>query len=389
MNAPTERAESNALAIHEPQSYEVGQVNDAAALILGPAFDRVQTFAKLMATGSVSVPKHLRGNMGDCMAITIQALGWRMNPFAVAQKTHLSQSGALGYEAQLVSAILVSTGAIKREPEYEAIGDWSKVLGKVEERQGKQRPDGSEGGKWFAATYTKKDEEGLGVTVRATLAGETKPRELTVMMSQAYPRFSTQWATDPFQQLCYLAVRKWGRLNSPGAILGVYTADELDGGAPTERHMGPADVVQPPAPPATAPTGAPPPAGNTLPVMTDDDLAKRAAKVQEFYSKGKTADDIIAFYGQKFTVPEGIAKRIREMAAAPAGADKAVTDVQPKAQDGGPTVTFAQIADKFKAAKDCGEVADALDLANGLPEDQRKELAVLADERAAELTKGA
>src|SRR5574340_1148261 len=108
MNAPTQRAESSALAQREPQTYEVGQVTDAAALILGPAFERVQSFATLMAKGAVTVPRHLAGNMGYCMAITIQALGWKMNPFAVAQKTHLSQSGALGYEAQLVSAALVS-----------------------------------------------------------------------------------------------------------------------------------------------------------------------------------------------------------------------------------------------------------------------------------------
>lgn len=385
MNAPNHRAESSALAIHDPQSYEVGQVNDAAALILGPAFDRVQAFAKLMATGSVSVPKHLRGNMGDCMAITLQALGWRMNPFAVAQKTHLSQSGALGYEAQLVSAILVSTGAIKNEPDYVAIGDWSKVLGKVEERQGKTKPDGSEGGKWFAATYTKKDEEGLGVIVRATLSGESAPRELRVMMSQAYPRFSTQWATDPFQQLCYLAVRKWGRLNSPGAILGIYTPDELDGGVPTERHMGPADVVQQPAsaaapPPAAAATAA-------QPEWTDAELAKREAKIAEFYGKGKSADDIIAFYSQKGTLSEAQKKRIRDQqpvetttgtnSAAPAG---------DKAQDVTPKLTYAEVADAINKAEDHAQLEAAKALIEQIGNEQhRGELTRIADERGEDL----
>lgn len=367
MNAPVQRTESSALAIHEPASYEVGQVNDAAALILGPAFDRVQTFAKLMASGSVSVPKHLRGNMGDCMAITIQALGWRMNPFAVAQKTHLSQSGALGYEAQLVSAILVSTGAIKKEPEYVAIGDWSKVLGKVEERQGKQRSDGSEGGKWFAATYTKKDEEGLGVIVRATLAGESQPRELTVMMSQAYPRFSTQWATDPFQQLCYLAVRKWGRLNSPGAILGVYTADELDGGTPSEKHMGPADVVQPPAPPA-------PPA--TYPQESFEKNLPAWRKAIE--SGKKSAEDVIATVETKAPLTEQQKATLREIKA------PSVTDVQPKGD--APAMTYAQVAEKLHAAQDTEQLAAAGAFIAAVPDEaQRKELAAIYEQRAADL----
>lgn len=356
MNAPS-HPESTALAVAD-RTYEVGQVVDAAALILGPSFDRVQSFAKLMSTGSVSVPKHLRGNMGDCMAITIQALGWRMNPFAVAQKTHLSQSGALGYEAQLVSAILVSTGAIKEEPEYVAIGDWSQVLGKVEERQGKARPDGSEGGKWFAATYTKKDEEGLGVIVRATLASGSK-RELTVMMSQAYPRFSTQWATDPFQQLCYLAVRKWARLNSPGSVLGVYTPEELDAGPVPEKFMGNADVVGAPPPPPPAPKT------EDKPAFTEAHLKERAAKIGEFYAKGKTADEIVAFYSAKSTVSPEMAKRIRDM------------DPKAAAQDVTPKVTYAALADRLHRCDDPDTASVILDEGRALPADQQQELAAI------------
>jgi hypothetical protein len=372
MNAPTQRAETTALALQPQQAYEVGQVTDAASLILGPAFERVQAFAALMAKGSVTVPRHLQGNMGDCMAITIQALGWNMNPFAVAQKTHLSQSGALGYEAQLVSAALVSTGAVQQEPDYEPIGDWSKVLGKVEERKSEK------GGKYYVATYTKKDEEGLGVIVRAVLAGQTKPRELTVMMSQAYPRFSTQWATDPYQQLCYLAVRKWGRLHSPGAILGVYTPEELDGGLapPTEKHMGPADVV-PPTARAQSPTG--------LPEWTDDDMAKREPKVREFYSKGKTADEIIAFYGTKGVLSAQQQQKIRDLAPAAKAADQQaqVTDAEPK-------VTFAEVAGQIARAGSEDDVAIAEDLIGSVQNpEHRAELVQKAQARRAELSKEA
>lgn len=357
MNAPTQRAESSALSLREPQSYEVGQVTDAAALILGPAFDRVQAFATLMAKGSVTVPRHLAGNMGDCMAITIQALGWKMNPFAVAQKTHLSQSGALGYEAQLVSAALVSSGAIQGEPDYEAIGDWSKVLGKVEERKS------DKGGKYYVATYTKADEQGLGVVVKATLRGESKPRLLTVMMTQAYPRFSTQWATDPFQQLCYLAVRKWGRLHSPGAILGVYTPDELDGSEPApEKFMGPAEVVQP-----------------TQPACWPDDVFKERLPEwrKAIAAKKATADAIVAKARTKHPLTPEQEKAIREPIQAPAA------DVV----DAGPVVTYAQVADLIVKAADVDKLAEAEDLIGAVADpQQREELVANAAARRAELS---
>lgn len=239
MNAPTRTPESTALATAgDIPSYDLSAgATTAAALILGPNFQRVDAFAEMMCKGNVSVPKHLRGNKGDCMAVTLQALTLGFNPFAFAQKTHLSQGGALGYEGQLVSAIVTASGAIEGDPTYEHLGDWSKVLGKIEER----KSDG--GGKYYVATYTKKDEEGLGVTVRARLRGEPADRELTVMMSQCWPRFSTQWATDPRQQICNLAIRKWVRLHKPSVLLGFRFDDEED--QPAARDMGPADVVQP------------------------------------------------------------------------------------------------------------------------------------------------
>lgn len=371
MNAPVNRAESTALTL--PQAgYEVGQVTDAAALILGPSFDRVRSFAELMAKGAVSVPKHLRGNMGDCMAITIQALGWKMNPFAVAQKTHLSQSGALGYEAQLVSAILVSTGAIEEEPEYEAIGDWSKVLGKVEERTGQKRDDGSGGGKYYIATYTKKDEEGLGVMVRAKLASSGKVRELPVMMSQAFPRFSTQWATDPFQQLCYLAIRKWGRLNTPGAILGVYTPEELEGSNPAEKFMGMAEVVTNAAP-------------ETYP---EEKFTENLPAWKAVIAKGrKTPDDIIAMVSSLHPLTEA---QVLAIKAIPAELVKAAGQRKPEPTTGpatAPAATYAEVADKLHKAETTNALNEAATLIAAVADEgQRGELNKIFDTRAAALT---
>ncbi|VCV96808.1 hypothetical protein BANRA_02130 [Escherichia coli] len=52
----------------------------------------------------------------------------------------------------------------------------------------------------------------------ATMKGEDEPRELVLMLSQAQVRNSTLWASDPRQQLAYLAVNG-ARLYCPDVIL--------------------------------------------------------------------------------------------------------------------------------------------------------------------------
>lgn len=208
----------------------------ASSLMLNDgAMDRIYKFASTMAAGVATVPKHLQGNIPDCFAVCTQAQLWGMNPFAVAQKTHIGQSGALGYESQLVNAVVTTKAPVKDRFHYEFLGNWNKILGKVEERKS------DKGGKYYVATWKPADEEGLGVIIRCTLKGENEPRELQLMMSQAFPRFSTQWATDPQQQIGYLAVRKWARRYTPDVLLGVYVPEELS--EIPVKHMGAAELV--------------------------------------------------------------------------------------------------------------------------------------------------
>lgn len=61
------------------------------ALILdAQSMDRMIRMPDAMATAIVTVPVHLRGKAGDCLAIVMQSIQWRMNPLAVAQKTHMT-----------------------------------------------------------------------------------------------------------------------------------------------------------------------------------------------------------------------------------------------------------------------------------------------------------
>jgi hypothetical protein len=164
---------------------------------------RFERTAEIMAGSRMTVPKHLQGNVGDCMAIIMQAAQWQMNPYAVAQKTHMVNN-VLGYEAQLVNAVITSRAPVKERLHFEWYGDWSKVNGKDDK------------------------SSNLGVRVSATLRGENEPRVLDISMAQVGSvRNSPLWSADPRQQIAYLATKRWARLYCPDVILGVYTPDEV------------------------------------------------------------------------------------------------------------------------------------------------------------------
>ncbi len=198
---------------------EEAAVTNSNVAVFGPrALQAIQQFAEVMASGKATVPKHLAGSVADCMAVTMQAVQWRMNPFAVAQKTHVV-NGTLGYEAQLVNAVVTSSNAIKGHFHYEYSGDWKRIAGMAD----------------------KRDETGLSVRVGAILRGETEitwgePLYLTEVMT----RNSPLWKSKPQQQIAYLAVKYFARLYCPEVILGVYTPDELEDKPRTERDVTPA-----------------------------------------------------------------------------------------------------------------------------------------------------
>lgn len=195
-------------------------VNSNIALFDSQYLNAISTFANLMAQGASTVPRHLQGNAADCMAVAMQAAQWQMNPFAVAQKTHLI-NGVLGYEAQLVNAVVSRSGALATRFEYEWYGPWENVIGKFNIRKGDK-------GEYRVPGWSMADETGIGIIIKARLKGEDSPRELDLLLAQARVRNSTLWADDPRQQLAYLAVKRWARLYCPDVILGVYTPDELE-----------------------------------------------------------------------------------------------------------------------------------------------------------------
>ncbi|NQS80590.1 RecT family recombinase [Pantoea agglomerans] len=197
----------------------VNEADTKAAIFSPSGLQKLQAFAEVMAQGKATVPAHLSGKPADCLAIALQAAQWGMNPYAVAQKTHLV-NGTLGYEAQLVNAVITSSTAVQGRFKYEYGGDWENF-------------------KPGAANAS--NERGLSVRVGAVLKGET---EITwgepLYMEYVTTRNSPLWKTAPKQQLAYLAVKYWARLYCPDVILGVYTPDEFEPAQRAERDVTPA-----------------------------------------------------------------------------------------------------------------------------------------------------
>lgn len=181
-----------------------------AMMMNGDMMTRVMAFADMMAKGVVTVPKHLRGKPADCLAVCLQAMRWNMDPYAVAMKTHLVNDN-LGYEAQLVIAVVQNSGAIVGAFKYEHQGAGQDLMCRV--------------------GAVLRGEQSI------TWGPWLRNGDVTV-------RNSPLWKTNPAQQLGYRQAANWARLYCPGAILGVYTVGELEDMPAIAKDMGAAEVVQ-------------------------------------------------------------------------------------------------------------------------------------------------
>jgi len=255
------------------------------------AMNHMMNVANFMAGGTATLPEPYRKNPANCLAVVMQAAQWRMNPFAVAQKSHFV-NGAIGYEAQLVAAAINQSSATKDNFHFDWYGDWSKILGKFKVVESKTKTDDNGYAKKFKfPAWEAKDEEGLGIKVWATLKGEDEPRVLDLLLTQANTRNSTLWADDPRQQLAYLAQKRWARLYTPGVILGVYTIDEVQEFGAAEK-----DVTAEGSHQTKAPEPQPPKH------FTDEEFAVLQTKFKGYVDKGKPMDDIYTFIESKGTL---------------------------------------------------------------------------------------
>ena len=348
MNAPTRPAESTALAHLQPAPMLTGR----DLILQADNLNAMVRVSDLMANSGQAVPRHLRKNPGACFAVTMQAMRWNMDPWALGQQTYTAdENGPLAYQGQAIIAALNNSPLLTTRLHFEWGGPWEKIVGRFVWRESTKKADDSgKPKKYLAKAWDDNEEQGLYCTVSATLAGEREPRMLQLFLMQARVRNSPLWVEDPRQQLAYLASRRWGRLYAPDVIMGVYSPDEL--AEPGERFMGMVEEVGAPPPPPPPP----PPAGPTP--WPDDALDKRREKVADWQKAGKTADDVIAFLASKGALSEDQKARVRSW-------------FEPAA----PAVTYAQLADRLHACNDADTAALILDEGRALPADQQKELA--------------
>jgi hypothetical protein len=184
-------------------------------------YGQVMEFAKTMATCRAGIPDWLRTSVGDCLMICTRAMRWGMDPFFVAEKSYLmvGKGGAtkIGYESQLVHAVIESLAPLKNRLRHEIVGDGDDRRCRV----------------WG----TFKGEDAPHIFLSEPLGKRIKD----IGRSDAgHFRGSPLWLQKPEVQLFYDASRDWARLNCPDVLAGVYTRDELP-------DMEPVDVTPKPS----------------------------------------------------------------------------------------------------------------------------------------------
>lgn len=154
--------------------------------------EQIMEFAKVMAIGGIAIPKHLRENVGACLAVAIQASEWQMSPFAVASKTYVVND-RIAFEAQLVNAVI-----LRRAP----------ITGR------------------FKISYA-----GEGQSRKCRVAVKLNDGDEVEYESPTFGAIpvknSPLWKSDPDQQLFYYSSRAMCRRHFPDVLLGIYTPDEV------------------------------------------------------------------------------------------------------------------------------------------------------------------
>lgn len=180
-------------AIQKFNAPSVSMVSNGNGSKVAPSdLDQVMRFADVMSTGDIALPKHLRGNKGACLAVTMQALQWEMNPFAVASKSY-QVNGVISYEAQLITAVINTRSGIKGRLKYEFSGEGDK----------------------------------LTCTVTGIL-DDTECTYISPEIRNITPKNSPLWKSDTKQQLGYYSARAWARRYCPEVMLGVYDREEAE-----------------------------------------------------------------------------------------------------------------------------------------------------------------
>ena len=343
MNTTTQPETTALQTVAQTALAETGRAQAGSLMMDSATMGSLMRLAELMASGKSTVPAHLQKNPSDCMAVCMQAAQWGMNPFAVAQKTHLV-NGMLGYEAQLVNAVVQQSNSIEGRFHYEYKGS----------------------------------SPTLECRVGAQIKGEA---DITwgnwLNESKVATKNSPLWKVNPAQQMGYLQVKNWARMFCPGAILGVYTKDELSD-MPVNRFMGNAEVVSDTVDVQPYLVGA-------RETKTDSEALSYWKEHNGKFSKQlddhQSFKDVVASHRK--AMKNAAATTIDQDTGEISGKAKAAA---PAAAAAAVEVTYESVLSRLNAAKNEDALNIAMDWANELQdEEQRKLLGVRYDEILAKM----
>lgn len=150
-------------------------------------------YAKYMANSRHAIPKHLRGDVGACIAVIDMAMRWGFAPYQVARQCYLVND-MLAFESQLIHAVVEKFAPIKYRlrPVYAGEGDRRTC------------------------------------TITGHFKGEVDPLDYTSPeIGRISPKNSPLWKTDPDQQLFYFATQRWARRYCPDILFGIHDIDQI------------------------------------------------------------------------------------------------------------------------------------------------------------------
>lgn len=204
------------------------------AIFLPENFAQAMQMADLMARG-LGVRPWMRGKPEACFMVLQQAMRWGMDPYAVANKAY-ETNGTVAYEAQLVAAVINTSGEILGRLKIEWEGEPSKKAQlRPPPRRRENNNDPRDPRNEPQQAWTPPDDETLVCRVSGRIKSD--PDDLKVLEQELRTitvRNSPLWQTNPKLQLAYHATRSWARLYTPEILLGVYTPDELADGLAAE-----------------------------------------------------------------------------------------------------------------------------------------------------------
>lgn len=193
-------------------------------------FANAQRVATLLASSDL-VPSHFQGKVANCVIALNLADRLGLDPFMCMQNIYVVH-GRPGIEGKMAIALVEGTGRFSPIK--------FKMVGSGKTEKGVARPDSCVA--YATELRTKEIVEGPPVTWEMAVAeGWTKPKKDQL----------SKWQTMPDLMFRYRAAMFFARVNCPGALLGLQTAEEIEDiemvqtSAGYEAGGAPFDVEQP------------------------------------------------------------------------------------------------------------------------------------------------